>query len=105
MRFRDFWRNALADNIFGFRFIVGMCVFWFGPLLFAAMGLMTAPQRMSMVLWAGVAALGWIGAWVVMLMRHFRSAPGSDVDLTPSGPMTLPAALMVGGIFGCLLSF
>ncbi|KGN39582.1 hypothetical protein [Knoellia subterranea] len=105
MRIRDFWRSAWNDNIFGFRFVVGMCGFWFGPLMFGTMGFMTRPQKWAMVAWAAVAAVGWLGAWVVMLGRHFRSAPGTHVDLTPTKPMLLPAALMVGGIVGCLLSF
>lgn len=49
--------------------------------------------------------MGWVGAWIVMLTRHFRSEPGTLVDLTPTKAMLLPAALMVGGVFGCLLSF
>ncbi|MFC7487887.1 hypothetical protein ACOCJ7_14885 [Knoellia sp. CPCC 206453] len=105
MRVRDFWRSALADNIFGFRFVFGMCVFWFGPLMFAAMGLMVRPRSWSMILWAAVAGLGWVGAWFVMLTRHFRSEPGKIADLTPRKGMLLPAALMVGGVVGCLLSF
>lgn len=105
MRFRDFWRSAWADNIFGFRFVVGMCVFWFGPLLFGAMAIMGDGTLWAMLIWAGVAAVGWLGAWAVMLTRHFRSEPGTLVDLTPTKAMLLPAALMVGGVFGCLLSF
>ncbi|WP_340536808.1 hypothetical protein [Nocardioides sp. GXZ039] len=105
IRVRDFWRSAHADSHAGFRFVVGMCVFWFGPLLFGAMGLMTRPQRWAIVAWAAVAALGWLAAWAVMLGRHFRARPGEVVDLTPTAPLLLPAGLMVGGIVGCLLSF
>ncbi len=103
MRFRDFWRSAAGDNIFGFRFVLGMCLFWAGPLLFAAIGLLA--DRPAMVLWAGVAALGWALAWAVMLIRHFSSIPGDRVDLTPTLPMIPAAVLMVGGTVGCLMSF
>ena len=105
MRVRDFWRSAAADSLVGFRFVVGMCVFWVGPVLFAAIGLMSRPQRWDMVVWAAVAAAGWLGAWLVMLSRHARGGPGTRVDLTPTTPMLLPAALMVGGVVGCLLAF
>ena len=105
MRFRDFWRSALSDTIFGFRFIVGMCVFWFGPVMFGAMGAMGQPVIWSMVAFAAVAAVGWLWAWVVILTRHFQSSPGTVVDLTPTRPMLGAAALMVGGVVGCLLSF
>lgn len=103
MRFRDFWRSAASDNIFGFRFVLGMCLFWVGPLMFGAIGALAS--RPAMVLWAVVAAVGWLLAWAVMLVRHFRSMPGSRADLTPTVPMILPAALMVGGVVGCLMAF
>lgn len=105
MRFRDFWRSAASDNIFGFRFVVGMCIFWLGPLLFMAIGLMTQPQRWAMVWWSVVALVGWVLAWAVMLVRHFSSMPGSRADLTPTVAMIVPSALMVGGIVGVLLAF
>jgi len=105
VRFRDFWRSAYSDNYFGFRFVLGMCVFWLAPLLFGAIGLMTVPQRWSMVVWAVVAGVGWLAAWAVMLGRHFRAGPGNVVDLTPTRAMLLPAVLMVGGLVGCLVSF
>ena len=103
MRFRDFWRSAASDNIFGFRFVLGMCLFWAGPLLFAAIGVLA--DRPAMVWWSVVAAVGWVLTWAVMLVRHFSSIPGDRVDLTPTVPMIVPALLMVGGTVGCLMSF
>ncbi|WP_353953161.1 hypothetical protein V6K52_06950 [Knoellia sp. S7-12] len=103
MRFRDFWRSAASDNIFGFRFVLGMCLFWAGPLLFAAIGVLA--DRGAMVVWSVVAAVGWALAWAVMLIRHFNSIPGDRVNLTPTLPMIVPAVLMVGGTVGCLMSF
>lgn len=102
-RGRDFWRSAAGDNILGFRFVLGMCLFWAGPLLFAAIGVLA--DRPSMVVWAVVAEVGWALAWAVMLTLHLRSSPGDRVDLTPTVPMILPAVLMVGGTVGCLMSF
>lgn len=49
--------------------------------------------------------LGWAATWFVMLTRHLRSVPGALVDLTPTVPLLLPAALMVGGVVWSLMSF
>ncbi|KGN35035.1 hypothetical protein N802_01845 [Knoellia sinensis KCTC 19936] len=105
VRIHDFWRSAWADNNLGFRFVVGMCIFWFAPLMFGAMAIMGQGTVWRILGWAAVTAVGWVGAWVVMLTRRFRSEPGTLVDLTPTKPMLIPAALMVGGVVGCLLSF
>lgn len=82
-----------------------MCVVWFGPVMFAAMGVTARPQVWALVIWSAVAAVGWVWAWVVMLGRQRAAGPGALVDLTPTRPLLLPGALMVGGMVGCLLSF
>lgn len=103
MRFKDFWRSALADNIFGVRFILGLCLFWVAPLFFLYVGL--GMPRPGMAAWGAVAAVGWLMAWAIMLTRHFRSTPGEVVDLTPTLPMILPVVLMVVGTFGAFTAF
>lgn len=102
MRFRDFWRSAKADNIFGFRFILGLCLFWIGPAWFVSVGLLM--PRPAMAAWGGLAGAGWLLAWGIMIARHIRSEPGELVDLTPTVPMLLPVAMMVVGTFGALAS-
>ncbi|MBD5831241.1 hypothetical protein AWH69_07360 [Janibacter melonis] len=98
-----FWRSALGDDQSGFRLVVGMCLFWVGPLMFGAMGVLAG--RPGMVLWSVVAAVGWVLAWTVMIVRHRRCGPGERVDLTPTVPMILPGVLMVAGVVGALMSF
>jgi len=103
VRFGDFWRSAMADNIYGARFIMGMCLFWVFPLLLIAIGVMS--RKPAIAWWAAVAELGCVLAWAVMLTRHFRSTPGTVVDLTPTVPLIVPAVLMVAGLFASLYSF
>lgn len=105
MTARSFWRGVWADDRHGFAFVLGMCVFWFGPLLFGAIAIMVPGTIWTMLGGAVMAFVGWVLAWVVMIGRARRAAPGGDVDLTPTRPMLLPAALMVGGVVVCLLSF
>ena len=101
MRVRDFWRSAAADSLVGFRFVVGMCVFWVGPVLFAAIGLMSRPQRWDMVVWAAVAAAGLIlglgapdTANTAALARLFAMCALNGLIAIPAAwAATLPAAL------------
>lgn len=103
MRFSDFWRSAYHDNRRGFRFVVGMCLFWIGPVFFIWAG--AAMDRPAMLGWGLLAGAGWLLAWAVMLIRHFRSAPGEVADLTPTVPMIAPGLMMVVGTFGALANF
>lgn len=105
MRAGDFWRSAWADDHNGFAFVLGMCAFWFAPLMFGAIAVMVEPAIWPMLGGAVLAALGWVLAWVVMIRQVRRSEPATIVDVTPTLPMVLPAVLMVGGVVICLLSF
>lgn len=103
MRLGDFWRNVMADSVYGARFVMGMCIFWVFPLLLIAIGVMS--RRPAIAWWAGLAEVGWVLGWAVMLSRHARSAPGNTVDLTPTAPLVIPGALMVVGLLTSLYSF
>ncbi|MBA4085695.1 hypothetical protein [Janibacter sp. LM] len=105
MRIKDVGRSAWSDDHRGFAFVIGMCIFWLGPLMFGAMAVMGPRVIWPMLAGAVITGVGWVLAWVVMIRQVRRSPPGASVDLTPTVPLVAPAVLMVGGVLLSLLSF